>query len=319
MRNDEVNLNETSREQRSEGSRALVIGLMAALVLVLIIGTVVVSKNNKNRASDALLLQSQKLEMTNQLSQRDSIINGWVADFNEIESNIQKITARENVLTMESNDPEISKDKKAEILKELAIVKDMIDSNKKKLSSLNAQLRNSGIKIASLQSQIDTLNADIARRDNDMAVLRTDLENRNVQIGQLNDKVGTMQTVILNDSTKISQQTAEMNKAYVVSGTYKALKEKGVLVKEGGVLGLGKKESLQENFKDDNLFTQVDISKTKTIPVNSKSAKLVTEHPANSYKMVMDESDNKIIAYIEIEDPATFWKLSKYAVVEVNN
>jgi hypothetical protein len=34
--------------------------------------------------------------------------------------------------------------------------------------------------------------------------------------------------------------------------------------------------------------------------------------------MVMDES-NKIIAYIEIEDPATFWKLSKYAVVEVNN
>ena len=81
-----------------------------------------------------------------------------------------------------------------------------------------------------------------------------------------------------------------MNKAYVVSGTYKDLKEKGVLVKEGGVLGLGKKESLQENFKDDNLFTQVDITKTKTIPVNSKSAKLVTEHPANSYKMVKDES-----------------------------
>ena len=63
---------------------------MAALVLVLIIGTVVVSKNHKNRASDALLLQNQKLEMTNQLSQRDSIINEWVADFNEIESDIKK-------------------------------------------------------------------------------------------------------------------------------------------------------------------------------------------------------------------------------------
>jgi hypothetical protein len=179
-------------------------------------------------------------------------------------------------------------------------------------------LHNSSIKLASLQTQIDTLNANIARRDNAMAALRTDLESRNVQIGQLNDKVGTMQTVILNDSTKISQQTAEMNKAYVVSGTYKALKEKGVLVKEGGVLGLGKKESLQENVINDNLFTQVDITKTKTIPVNSKSAKLVTEHPASSYKMVMDES-NKTIAYIEIKDPVTFWKLSKYAVVEVNN
>jgi flagellar biosynthesis chaperone FliJ len=318
MRNDEININETSMVPRKEGNHALVIGLMAALVLVLIIGTIVVSKNNKNRASDALLLQGQKLEMTNQLSQRDSIINGWVTAFNEIESDIATITARENALTMQSNDPEISKDKKAEIMKELAYVKDMIDTNKKKLSSLNSQLRNSGIKIASLQSQIDTLNVNIAKRDNAMAALTTDLENRNVQIGQLNEKVGTMQTAILNDSTKISQQTAEINKAYVVSGTYKALKEKGVLVKEGGVLGLGKKESLQENFNNDKLFTQIDISKTKTIPVNSKSAKLVTEHPANSYKMVMDQS-NKLIAYIEIKDPATFWKLSKYAVVEVNN
>ncbi len=316
MRNDEMNINESSREPRNEGSRALVIGLMVALVLVLIIGTVVVSKNNKNRAYDAALLQNQKLEMTNQLSQRDSIINGWVTAFNEIESDIQKITQREQVLTMQSNDPEISKDKKAEILKELTYIKGMIDSNKKKLSALNAQLRSSGIKIAGLQNQVDTLNASIARRDNEMAALRTDLENRDMQIGQLNEKVGTMKTAIMNDSTKISQQTAEMNKAYVVSGTYKDLKEKGVLVKEGGVLGLGKKESLQENFQDDNLFTQVDITTTKTIPVNSKSAKLVTEHPANSYKMVKDES-NKTIAYIEIEDPATFWKLSKYAVVEV--
>ena len=318
MKNDEINSIETSDEPRNEGSRVLVIGLMIALVLALVIGTVVVSKNNKSRAYDAQLIQSQKLEMTNQLSQRDSIINGWVTAFNEIEGDIQKITARENVLTMQSNDPEISKDKKAEILKELTFVKGMIDSNKKKLSSLNSQLHNSGIKIASLQTQIDTLNANIARRDNDMAALKTDLENRNTQIGQLNAKVGTMQTAILNDSTKISQQTAEMNKAYVVSGTYKALKEKGVLVKEGGVLGLGKKESLQENLKSDNLFTQVDITKIKTIPVNSKSAKLVTEHPANSYKMVKDQS-NKMIAYIEIEDPATFWKLSKYAVVEINN
>jgi len=318
MRNDEININDSTREPRNEGSRALVIGLMAALVLVLIIGTIVVSKNNKNRASDAFLLQNQKLEMTNQLSQRDSIINGWVTAFNEIESDIQKITAKEKILTIQSNDPEISQDKKAEILKELVYIKGMIDSNKKKLSALNAQLRNSGIKIAGLQNQIDTLNANIAQRDNDMAALRTDLENRDVQIGELNVKVGNMQTALLNDSTKISQQTAEMNKAYVVSGTFKDLKEKGVVIKEGGVLGLGKKESLQENFQDDNLFTQVDITKTKTIPVNSKSAKLVTEHPASSYEMVKDES-NKTIAYIEIKDPATFWKLSKYAVVEVNN
>jgi len=32
---------------------------------------------------------------------------------------------------------------------------------------------------------------------------------------------------------------------------------------------------------------------------------------------VKDEAEN--IAYIEIKDPETFWKLSKYAVVELHN
>jgi hypothetical protein len=106
-----------------------------------------------------------------------------------------------------------------------------------------------------------------------------------------------------------------MNKAWVVSGTYRDLKEKGLLLREGSILGLGGKESLQENSLKDELFTEVDITETRTIPVNSKTAKLVTDHPADSYEMVKDGSD--IIAYIEIKDPDAFWKISKYAVVEV--
>jgi len=144
-----------------------------------------------------------------------------------------------------------------------------------------------------------------------------ELINRNFEIGQLNEKVTTMEVAIADSSSKISKQTTEMNKAYFVSGTFKDLKEKGLLVKEGGVLGLGKKESLQENFSDDDLFTRIDITKTRTIQVNSKGAKLVTEHPANSYELVKDDDDK--IAYIEIKDPENFWKISRYAVVEVNN
>lgn len=291
---------------------------MVALVLVLIIGTIVIARNNKNRANDARLMQSQKLELNGQISQRDSIINGWVTSFNEIESDLQKITSREHMLTMQSNNPEMSKDKKAMIMKELVYVRELIESNKKKLAFLNKQLSNSGIKIASLQNQVDTLNARMAQRDQEMAALKSDIENRNTQIGQLNETVGSLHQAIVADSTKISQQVAEMNKAFVVAGTYKDLKNKGLLVKEGGVLGLGKRASLEENFKNDNLFTQVDITTTRQIPVHSKSAKLVTEHPSSSYKMIKDE-DNKSIAYIEIEDPATFWKLSKYAVVEKSN
>jgi len=317
MKNEEFNINKAGTEPRNEGGKGLVAGLLLALSIVLVVGAVLLTQNSKKRKLEAQNFENQKIELATQLNQRDSIINEWVLAFNEIETNIKKITARENMLSLQSMDPEISKDKKEEIMKEIQLIRDMIEQNKKKISSINAQLRNSGIKIASLQSRIDTLDAHIAQKDRDMTALKMELVDRNFEIGQLNEKVVTMETDIAGKATVISEQTEEMNKAFVVSGTYKDLKEKGLLTKEGGVLGLGKKESLQENSIHDTLFTRIDITETRTIPVNSKSAKLVTEHPANSYTLVKDDADK--IAYIEIKDPATFWKLSKYAVVEVNN
>jgi hypothetical protein len=316
MRNENINTNPVNSNTQNQGSKGLVPALVVALLIVLALGAVMLTKSHKKRIQEAGIYENQKIELAIQLSQRDSIINEWVLAFNEIESDIKKITARENMLSLQSMNPEISKDKRKEILAELQLIREMIDQNKKKIASLNSQLRNSGIRIASLQARVDSLDANIAVRDREIAALRTDLENRSLEIGQLVHKVDTMSVVIADRETKISQQTEEMNKAFVVSGTYKDLKEKGLLTKEGGVLGLGKKESLQENTLNDNLFTRVDITKTRTIAVNSKSAKLVTEHPASSYELIKDDDD--MIAYIEIKDPSTFWKISKYAVVEVN-
>lgn len=316
MRNENINTNPVNSNTQNQGNKGLVPALVVALLIVLALGAVLLTKSHKQRIQEAGMYENQKVELAIQLSQRDSIINEWVLAFNEIESDIKKITARENMLSLQSMNPEISKDKRKEILAELQLIREMIDQNKKKIAGLNKQLKNSGIRIASLQARVDSLDASIALRDRDIAALRTDLENRHLEIGQLVHKVDTMTVVIADRETKISQQTEEMNKAFVVSGTYKDLKEKGLLTKEGGVLGLGKKESLQENTLNDNLFTRIDITKTLTIPVNSKSAKLVTEHPASSYELIKD--DDNMIAYIEIKDPSSFWKISKYAVVEVN-
>jgi len=43
--------------------------------------------------------------------------------------------------------------------------------------------------------------------------------------------------------------------------------------------------------------------------------KLVTEHPTGSYEVVK-EGEN-MVAYIAIKDPQEFWRISKYAVVEL--
>lgn len=316
MENTTDNMNTTGSQLRGNDNKGLVVALSVALLLVLIIGAIALTRNHKKTTEEATLFENQRLDLSAQLNRRDSIINEWVLAFNEIESDIRKITARENMLTMQSMNPEISNDKKQEILKEIQYIRELIDQNKKRIGTLNSQLKKSGVNIASLQARIDTMDITITRRENDITALRMELVNRDFEIGELHREVDTMKTNLADKEHLISQQVNEMNKAFVVSGTFRDLKEKGLLEREGGILGLGAKESLQENSIKENLFTEVDITETLTIPVNSKSAKLVTDHPADSYELIKDASD--MVAYIEIKDPANFWKISRYAVVEVN-
>ena len=49
----------------------------------------------------------------------------------------------------------------------------------------------------------------------------------------------------------------------------------GVLTKDGGFLGLGKHTAIQENF-DDDYFTELNIQDTKTIPLFSHKAKVIS-------------------------------------------
>ena len=59
-------------------------------------------------------------------------------------------------------------------------------------------------------------------------------------------------------------------------------------------------------------FTQIDFTSTKTIQLNTKSAKLLSTHPTGSYNLL---SENKKVTAIEITDPEKFWQASKYLVV----
>ena len=61
-------------------------------------------------------------------------------------------------------------------------------------------------------------------------------------------------------------------------------------------------------------FTKMDITATKEIQLSAKKAKLVTTHPAGSYKI--DGADGKADKLI-ILDADKFWSVSKYCVIVV--
>jgi tRNA splicing endonuclease len=302
---------------KKEGVKKGVLTTAIFCFLLLVTGGIVVNSLYKDEQKKHLaIMENQKQAYTLQLTSRDSVINETMLTFDEIEKDLSLVKEKENLITIKSADKEFTKDKKQLILKDIEFINALLDQNKKKIASLTAQLNASGGAIKGLQLKVADLEASMKLRENEVAELKTALVQKDFQIGQLNTRMNDQEVAIAQKDEKISVQTSEMNKAFIVYGTYKDLKAKGVISKEGGFLGLGKKESLIRDLSDKS-FTQIDITETKTIPVNSKTAKLISDHPRSSYELIRDK--NNRIASIEIKDPGQFWKISKYAVVEIKN
>jgi septal ring factor EnvC (AmiA/AmiB activator) len=313
--NDNAASRNNERKAKKEGMKKGVMTTAIISFLLLVIAGFIVNSMYKNeQKKHVAIVENQKHSFTQLVSSRDSVINEWMLTFDEIEKDLNTVKEKENIISTKSDDKEFTKDKKQQILKDIEYVNTLLDQNKKKIASLTAQLKNSGSTIKGLQVKVAELEATMKQRETEIADLKVTLTKKDFEIGQLNTRMTDQQVAIAQKDEKISNQTAQINKGFIAYGTYKTLKAKGIISKEGGFLGLGKKEALHRDFSD-SLFTQVNISETKSIPVNSKDARLITDHPTNSYTMIRDK-DNKI-ASIEIKDPDQFWKISKYAVVEL--
>jgi hypothetical protein len=125
---------------------------------------------------------------------------------------------------------------------------------------------------------------------------------------------GQMDTIkmdVAQKTAEISDKTTRLHTAYYTVGTYKTLRDKKVLSKQGGFLGLGKAKTMVPDFNQE-AFTRIDLTSTKTIELNTKAAKLVSTHPSGTYTL---RKENEKITAIEITDPDKFWQASKYLVV----
>jgi hypothetical protein len=315
-RKKEALIRENEKRLRQEGVRKAVVTTSIIGFIVLLIA-IFIAFSIYNRDHKQLLsqMESQKNSFTEKLTSRDSSIGEWVSTFGEIEKNIQLIKEKEHIISTNSSTGELSRNNKQQILDDIKYINTLLEQNKKKIASLNSQLSKSGGTIKGLQNTIAGLEASVKQSESDIADLKATLLTKKFEIEQLNTEKTELQGTLVQKEEKINAQTFEMNKAFVACGTYKELKAKGLLTKEGGFIGLGKTKTLTASFRDSS-FRQIDITVTKSIPVNSKNAKLISDHPVSSYQFIRDK--DKKIESIEITDPSQFWKISKYAVVEIS-
>jgi peptidoglycan hydrolase CwlO-like protein len=247
-----------------------------------------------------------------QYDAKDSVINGYMQDITEIQSNVESLTRQEEIINRTSaNSAETSTDAKTKVLNDIEAIRQLIDQNKKKLSELQSRIRKNNVKIGELEKLITSLNNQLAQKDSSINTLNEKVLSLNGTITNMQGQIDTIKNESLAKSKEITDKVNKLNTAYYTVGSYKVLRDKKVISKQGGFLGLGKQKSFIPDFNQD-AFTQIDVTNTKTIDLTAKDAHLISTHPNGTYQIKRDKDK---VTGIEITDPEKFWKASKYLVV----
>lgn len=302
-----------------------------ALILTILVLTATLFGCNQKKIQQ---LEEQNQTLLSQTHVQDSIVNDFLSTFNELESNLNQIKERENLISAESDDPELRKSGKEKIMADMAMIDELMVQNKSLIEELESKVKNSQYQLGKFKNMVSSLSNQVEEKDGEIATLKEELTQKDFSIEQLTMKVDTLnqvtteitaqneaqsETIAMQEdkiemqTARISSQTEALNTAYYIAGSTKDLKEKNVISKEGGLLGLGSTKVMNEDVTDE-VFTRIDITQVTTIPFDAKKVSLATSHPTDSYSIV-EENDTEILA---ITNPEKFWKNSKYLVVITN-
>ena len=248
------------------------------------------------------------------ISQRDTSVFQFISAFNDVERNLDSVTQRQQIIyqTSEKTGAEVKSTKKAHINAQIAAINTLMDKNRKEIIDLNRKLKTSGNKNVQLVKSIATLTNQLVQKDKELASLNMKLGYLNIQIEKLLVSVDTLSDQNHMESLTIDEATAALHTAYFVVGTTKQLKDAEIIDRKGGLLGIGRTSKLSENI-DKSKFNRIDFTETKSITINSNDVKIITSHPADSYRL--DKDDKNVVTNLVITNAEHFWATSKYLVI----
>ena len=262
---------------------------------------------NKNNSKENELEQSDSLSRI--IEQKDNEINDMMGTINEIQEGLREINEAENRVNIVKDGE--GANKSTQIKENIQFISTTMTRNRELIEKLRQQLRESSFKGEQFKKTISSLMQQIEDKEMQLKQLRAELSAKDIHIAELDETIGTLNTNV-NELTEesnrktetINTQDKQLNTAWYVFGTKKELKEQRILA-DGKLM--------QANFNK-NYFTKIDIRVEKEIKLYTKSAKILTIHPADSYKLSQDASSQYIL---RITNPDLFWSTSKYLVVLV--
>lgn len=222
------------------------------------------------------------------------------------------IRTEQNYITVNSDviEGEPTADMQTRVAEGFAMVNRLLEENKARIDELEEKVKRSGIQSAKLRKTIGELTQQLEQKNIEISNLQYELEQRDFRIDSLlaenatvSARAADLEAQTIDQTETIAEQDAAINRAYYIMASRKDLKEKGIDAKK-----------MSAAFRD-QYFTEVDIRDLGVLRVNSKTAKILTKHPAGSYELERDSDRNYVL---RITSPIEFWSVSKYLIIQTN-
>jgi len=249
--------------------------------------------------------------------------------YDRIEANLAKITEHEAMIKQDMSGDENTSNLAPEerIQYEIRMIEQLINENNNIIANLNQQISEKDSRLAGyektvrdLKSKVTEYHAMVDQLVADKEALQRNLDetaqardNLQAEVVNLNDQVVQKSTVINDQNQLLLEKERNLHTAYYTVGSYKTLRDRNIVDKEGGFLGINTVKTLGNNL-DPSKFKEIDWREVSEIPVDAKRCEVITDQDPSSYTMVYE---NDKVSSIKITDPDKFWGKSKYLVVVV--
>jgi hypothetical protein len=260
------------------------------------------------------------------LESREKEIKDFSVEFEKIENNLLAIDSNKaRILLMHDRNDFLGRRDRINAL--IADIYIALDQNESAIQILEKRLaaeksRNDFAKVVvvlrkSLKEKVE----EIQKLEKEISDLRLQVNNLKEAIAYKESLLASKDTLLAQNEAKIrkqqellSEKEKQLNRAYLIKGTTKELIKAGIVIRKGGVLGLGAVKVMGQKVPATNL--QIVNAKTdKMVLIGPYTKrKVISNHPADSYFFVARDGQ----LYIKISYPDRFWSLSKYLVIALD-
>lgn len=203
-----------------------------------------------------------------------------------------------------------------------------------RIKTLTDRVNDAESRLAASRQRVASLSGDLTRQlaqyDTTIAAFKSIIENQKAEIASLTAQVSALQgenAALKTEKAQLTVEkealttekvalTVERNTVYYVIGTKGELRKKGIIVKRGGILGIGSTDIPATTLNPAD-FTSIDKTKTAeiTLPRPEKSYRVLSRQDLTATVQPAKDGYKGAIAITNAEQ---FWAASKFLIIVQN-